>query len=826
MLLVCGEKTNGIRLFRTGDYAQVSEDRDYGDTCHGADFAAVSKSGGPTLLATSSLDGFIRLYEVNPNGDLRLKAKKKAPGGSKPIGIRFSPNGSRIAIGFYETAEVAVLSAADLSLVCRPDIKGLRGWLWTVAWSADGSFLYAAGTHRPFPDKKLIIRWADGGSGARTELPALTQDTIFCLRSLRDGGIAFAAADPAIGIVNRQGERKLFFGLPESAASLDPSKFLVSSDGRLLCAVDLPIKGRSACLSLVDRTATVAPVSTNRESSARPPITKGLDVSNWAMSRSPKLNGKKLFLNKNEASLTLAIAPDMEHFLLGTTVGLRLFDRNGVQKWGVDGPAGPGAVNISGDGRFVISSFNDGTIHWYRIEDGRELFAFFADWQSGFCGDCDVKRWVLTTPSGYYDAPPGSEDIIGWHINNGSDAAADFFPVSRFRATYYRPDIIARLLETRDEAEATRLADAAIGRKAGELELAKLAPPVITLESPADGTEGKLREITVRYDVRTPSGEPVTLVRVLVDGRQADVPRGMTVETTENAFYELRVNVPDHDCELSLIAENRYAASEPATVRLKWRGEQKAVAQPKLFVLAIGISKYAGKNELQWPAKDANDFVVVMQRQKGLLYGDVQVKLLTNERATRDAILDGLEWIEKSTTQNDVAMVFLSGHGWNDPADRTYYFIPANFEEARLRRTAVPSVEIQKTIQSIKGNVVVFLDTCYSGNVLGSGAMESRGDINGLANELVSAENGAVVLTASTGRQVALERPEWGNGAFTKFLVEGLSGKADLMKIGRITIGALGVYISEKVKELTGGQQTPASATPKTIADFAVAMSR
>ena len=214
------------------------------------------------------------------------------------------------------------------------------------------------------------------------------------------------------------------------------------------------------------------------------------------------------------------------------------------------------------------------------------------------------------------------------------------------------------------------------------------------------------------------------------------------------------------------------------------------------------------------------------ERQKGLLYGDVQVKLLTDERATRDAILDGLGWIEKSTTQNDVAMVFLSGHGWNDPADRTYYFIPLNFEGAQLRRTAVPSVEIQKAIQSTMGKVVVFLDTCYSGNVLGAGGRELRGDVNGLANELVSAENGAVVLMASTGNQVALERPEWGNGAFTKFLVEGLGGKADLMKKGRVMISALGYYISEKVKELTGGQQTPASATPKTIPDFAVAMSR
>ncbi|MEO8383172.1 MAG: hypothetical protein ABI779_26180 [Acidobacteriota bacterium] len=805
-----GEK-NGIRIYRTGDYAQVFADRDYGGSVFGADFSIAAGPDSPTLLATSSRDGLVRLYEVTAAGALRIITKKKAPGGEKPSDVRFSPNGSRIAIGFSDRARVAVLSAVDLAPVSQPDTRGLKGWLSAVAWSTDGSFLYAAGTHMQRLGAKLIVRWAEGGSGPRTELPG-SVTTMSSLRSMRDGSVAFAAADPSIGIVNRQGERRGFFGLPESAEIVDPGKFLVSANGMRVCLVDQPTKGRSTCFSMADRTVTVTSAGENRETGTRPPITEGLGISNWENSPKAKVNGNRIFLVKNEISRCLAIAPNKEQFVLGTSVGLRLLDQTGTQKWGVDGPTATAAVNISGDGRFVVAGFGDGTVRWYRMQDGRELLAFFVDW--------DLKRWVLTTPSGYYDSPPGSEDIIGWHMNNGRDAAADFFPASRFRATYYRPDIIARLMGTLDEGEATRLADAATGRKSGERDLAKIAPPIVTLRSPSDGAEVKLREVTIRYDVRTPSGEPVTLVRVLVDGRQADVPRGLIVEDATHAGYELRVSVPDRDCEISVIAENRYAASEPATVRLRWRGEQKTSAKPRLFVLAIGISKYPEKFKLQWAAKDANDFAAAMRAQKGLLYGDVQVKLLTDERATRDAILDGLEWIEKSTSENDIGMLFLSGHGWND-SDRTYYFIPVNFEEARLRRTAVASVEIQKTIQSMKGNVVVLLDTCYSGSVLGS-----QGDVNGVANVLLSAENGAVVLTASTGGQVALERTEWGNGAFTLALMEGLGGKADFMKKGRIMIGALGYFVSERVKELTGGQQTPASATPKTIADFPVAMLR
>ena len=94
----------------------------------------------------------------------------------------------------------------------------------------------------------------------------------------------------------------------------------------------------------------------------------------------------------------------------------------------------------------------------------------------------------------------------------------------------------------------------------------------------------------------------------------------------------------------------------------------------------------------------------------------------------------------------------------------------------------------------------------------------------GFVNELASAENGAVVFASSTGRQYSLEDPAWGNGAFTKAVVEGLSGKADYAKKGKITINMLDLFISERVKELTKGQQTPTTTKPQTVPDFPIAV--
>jgi uncharacterized caspase-like protein len=81
-----------------------------------------------------------------------------------------------------------------------------------------------------------------------------------------------------------------------------------------------------------------------------------------------------------------------------------------------------------------------------------------------------------------------------------------------------------------------------------------------------------------------------------------------------------------------------------------------------------------------------------------------------------------------------------------------------------------------------------------------------------------------VVFAASTGKQSSLEDPAWGNGAFTKALVEGVAGQADYTGKGRITINMLDLYISERVKELTKGKQTPTTTKPQTIPDFPVAV--
>ena len=794
---------------------------------------------------TTCDDGFVRLYAPVGEGSLRLVAKQKATGGDHPSAVSFSPDGSRVGIGFEDSTQVAVLSGRDLSPLYAPDTSGVNnGDFGNVAWSADGRTLYAGGRTEDANNRRFIRAWADGGRGAYRDIAGVAADTIFHILPLRDGGIVYGAGEPSFGALDADGRRVLFTSASiADYRAVQQQGFPLAPDGAGV-GFGYEYGGKSpARFSLADRRLDASPAAGNV--SWRPPTTEaaGLRVADWEDTYEPKLNGTPLKLEQYEFSRSLAVAPDASHFLLGTDYAIRLFDRSGAERWNVPAPGTAWAVNISADGRLAVAAYADGTIRWYNMKDGRELLTFFPH--------ADRKRWVVWTPSGYYDTAPGAEDLIGWHVNNGRDRAADFFPVGQFRDAFYRPDVVSKILEIGDEARAVQLANEEAGRKTQQANVAQMLPPVVEIISPADGAEVAATEIVVRYTLRTPSGEPVTEVRALVGGRPVATKRGLGLQAAGQASIaarELRINVPEGESQVSVIAANRFTTSVPATVRVRARTPAIANAaapanrpaaaataasdqfeiRPKLYVLAVGVSLYADpKLKLNFAAKDARDFAAAWERQKGPLYREVVVRLLNDDKATKDEVLDALDWIRKETTSKDVAVVLMAGHGVNDSAGQ-YYFLPHNADPERLLRTGVSFNDIKQTVATIAGKVLFFVNTCHSGNVLGTGRRGLLDDLNGVVNELASAENGAVVFAASTGKQYSLEKAEWNNGAFTLAVVEGLGGRADYDKSGKgkITINMLDLYISERVKELTRGQQTPTTAKPNTIPDFPVALKR
>lgn len=360
----------------------------------------------------------------------------------------------------------------------------------------------------------------------------------------------------------------------------------------------------------------------------------------------------------------------------------------------------------------------------------------------------------------------------------------------------------------------------------------------VTVLAPVDGGVFASPEVELKLNVQVLDGNTLLGLKVLVDGRVATSLRGVTLsapaveKTGLPITHSLKVPVPPHDVVLSVLADTRPLKSKPATVRLRWNGtqqspEQLSVLQPKLYLLSIGVSDYQQKElALRFAAKDAADIAAAFRAQSRSLYREVNARTLVNQNATKNNVLDGLEWLQRQTTAKDIAVLFLAGHGVTDPGTGAYYFLPFDADMGSMKRTMIPESEIRDTLASVAGKVILFLDSCHSGKVFSGVQTRGPADLSAFLGELASAENGVVVFAASTGRQSSQESVSWNNGAFTKALIEGLSGRADFQKSGRVTINMLDLYVSERVKELTDGRQTPTTAKPASIPDFPLTVTR
>ena len=491
------------------------------------------------------------------------------------------------------------------------------------------------------------------------------------------------------------------------------------------------------------------------------------------------------------------------------------------------------AVAASPDSRWLVSGSVDQTVRLWEIETGRLLLSIF----HGSDGE-----WVAWTPAGYYTSSVNGDRYIGWHINQGADRAALFYLASRFSRKFYSPEITARYIETGgDLEEAIRLVNSTRPErkkiqetKVSDIET--LLPPVVFFQLPTErnmtvtGTS-----VRVKAGAKSLTDEPIEDIWLLVNGRPLHKERGVKVaekqkKSIDGLRAEIDVHVPLTQTEnrISVIASNRHGRSEPETIYVTREKGKKGDARtraedlykPDLYLLSIGVSNYQSREyNLDFAHKDASEMAKVLKRQQGGLYGKVHTRLLTDRDASQDNILDGLDWILKETTQKDVAVIFLAGHGLNDER-KNYYFLPHDVDPEKLRHTGVRWFEFMDVLEGIPSKVIFLVDTCHAGNVTGKKRGES--DLTEALRELMKAGSGVVVMAAATGKEESQEREEWGHGAFTKALIEGLNGRADYNSDKTIDIKELDLYVTQRVKELTGGAQHPTTEIPKIMPNFPV----
>lgn len=333
---------------------------------------------------------------------------------------------------------------------------------------------------------------------------------------------------------------------------------------------------------------------------------------------------------------------------------------------------------------------------------------------------------------------------------------------------------------------------------------------VLNLEVEISGLRGAA-DPTLRLEI---NGQPIVPT---IAARPPVAPPG---QPRQGAFI-LRVAAPSVDCAVVVGAGlgQRMTYSAPLRV-LRF---QSSPTTPRLFALAIGVSSYRdARVDLRYAAKDARDFADALRQGVVTLYRDAEIRVLTDKDATRDSIQDGLRWLSRSVTPADVAVLFLAGHGLQEPTTGEYHFLAHDSDVAALRQTGL-SREVFLSLRSkLPGRLLLFLDSCHAGDVWTPGA--SKSTLESLRLQELSRQGaGTVVFASAEGSQAAREAAAWNNGAFTRALVEGLRGSADYNRNGLVSVSELELYVYDRVRAMTLGAQMPVTAKPFMIPDFAIA---
>jgi TolB-like protein len=230
-----------------------------------------------------------------------------------------------------------------------------------------------------------------------------------------------------------------------------------------------------------------------------------------------------------------------------------------------------------------------------------------------------------------------------------------------------------------------------------------------------------------------------------------------------------------------------------------------------LWLLSIGVSRYQDTDfDLQFAAADARAIATALEHQgEGPLYAGMKTLVLTDDDVTRESILGSMERFLSQAGAQDVAVIFMAGHGVQDLATGSYYFLPYPATPQNLVTAGLRMSDFDEMVRTLRRNVrgvVVMLDTCHAGAL----RMAARGFVS--ADDLaarMSVGEGSFLLAATKPGEESKEKPELEHGAFTYAVLEGLQGPADADGDGLVSVSEIFSYVARMVPRLTEEQQHP-----------------
>ena len=236
------------------------------------------------------------------------------------------------------------------------------------------------------------------------------------------------------------------------------------------------------------------------------------------------------------------------------------------------------------------------------------------------------------------------------------------------------------------------------------------------------------------------------------------------------------------------------------------RAESEAVfAQNENYAIVVGVDEYESMPGLRYAKRDAGRMAGLFRKQGYTVFE------LVDWKASPRRILKQIEQAGQLATnegrerRGNVVFAF-AGHGFRD--GRQNYLATGETDPDDLVNTALPVSAVREALEaSGVRQRVLLIDACR--NVPGA---RSAGDPEQVGFAPDEDAEGVAVMYSTGARQLSFEDPGLGQGVFTHYVAEGLSGEA-AGPDGLVTFDRLRRYVEGKVKrhviEAFGEVQVP-----------------
>ena len=416
------------------------------------------------------------------------------------------------------------------------------------------------------------------------------------------------------------------------------------------------------------------------------------------------------------------------------------------------------------------------------------------------------------TPQGFYAAAAGAEALIGYHLNQGADQAAEFVGVDRLRQRFARADLLAQALAE----DYPQLAQAALAQAGDARQILRAGlPPTIEIMG---GRTFNLqrRDFALQLSLRDRGGG-FGRVEYRVNGEVVTsalarplAPRPPAGQRAYKRPFTLAHG--DNLIEVIAYSANNLVASEPVSLRV--RVDDPVQRVPSLYVLSIGVTNYLDDSfDLKYAAADAWDFAATLQQQGPGLFQRVETLVLADRQVSLTGIRAAFKQMAARVQPQDVFLLYLAGHGM--VLDGRYHYVPqdAIYEnDALMRDSTLGKKRLREWLALVQaGKRVMVIDSCHAGRALpGLAALGSplaRGVADKAAIARLMQATGTSVLAAASDEQQALAgviENGQGRGLFTHVLLQGLRGQADIIdQDGYIHVEELSAYARREVPRLS-----------------------